>query len=358
MSEERRSQLPTAPDCCPSCGTQLAPALLSCPGCQRLVHADQLKVLAAGAEQATEEGEPARALELWREALELLPPGTRQRDVVAAQVAALQRECGEPAPADRPRAGPAQQPAGANKKLVGGLGVLGAAGLLLWKLKFVLVFVLGKVKLLALGLTKAGTFLSMFLALGVYWAAFGWKFAAGLIGSIYIHEMGHVAALRQRGIRASAPMFIPGLGAFVRLKDYPKDAHDDALVGLAGPIWGLGAALGAYLVHLALGWPTWAAITRVGAWINLLNLLPVWQLDGGRAFRALSRAQRWMASGALLLAWVLSTEGLLLLLLVVAAAQSLLGQAPAKPDRGVLVRYLVLVAALSYLSTIPVATGP
>src|SRR6266581_3932628 len=38
-------------------------------------------------------------------------------------------------------------------------------------------------------------------------------------------------------------MFIPGVGAVVRLKQYPADRREDARVGLAGPIWGLGAAV-------------------------------------------------------------------------------------------------------------------
>lgn len=338
--------------CCPSCGSQVAAALLSCPNCRRLVHAEQLKVLSAAAREA-EETDPKRALEQWSEALGLLPAGSKQHGVVAGKIASLEQRLGPEAPAKIARRASGEHK-GPGKKLLGGLGAAGALGLLLWKFKFILVFVLGKIKFLALGLTKASTFFSMFLALGVYWAAFGWKFAVGLVVSIYIHEMGHVASLRRHGIRASAPMFIPGLGAVVRLKDYPKSPGEDARVGLAGPLWGLGAALGAYLVYLTAGWPAWGAIARVGAWINLFNLLPAWQLDGGRAFRALSKTERWIACAAMLLAWTLTAEGMLLLLLVVGGAATLFGKAAATPDRGALARYLLLVAALSWLSTIQV----
>ena len=75
-------------------------------------------------------------------------------------------------------------------------------GLLVWKFKFIALLALTKAKFLLLGLTKASTFLSMFLAMGVYWTAYGWKFALGLVVSIYIHEMGHVAALHRYGFRA------------------------------------------------------------------------------------------------------------------------------------------------------------
>src|SRR5256885_5819705 len=107
-------------------------------------------------------------------------------------------------------------------------------------------------------------------------------FAFGLVLSIYIHEMGHVQALQRYGIKATAPMFIPGFGAVIRLKQYPADAREDARVGLAGPLWGLGAALAAYAVYRATGVGVWGAIAHMGALVNLFNLVPVWQLDGAR----------------------------------------------------------------------------
>src|SRR5213076_3474994 len=90
-----------------------------------------------------------------------------------------------------------------------------------------------------LGLTKAITFVSMLLSAGVYWTIWGWKFAVGVVLSIYVHETGHTQALQRYGIQATAPMFIPGIGAVIRLKQYPTDAREDARVGLAGPLWGL-----------------------------------------------------------------------------------------------------------------------
>src|SRR5206468_952877 len=80
-----------------------------------------------------------------------------------------------------------------------------------------------------------------------------WKFALGLVASIYVHEMGHVAALLKYGVRASAPMFIPGLGAVIRMKQALGDPQQEARVGLAGPAWGVGAALAAYAAFLGTG---------------------------------------------------------------------------------------------------------
>jgi Zn-dependent protease len=255
---------------CPQCTTQLAPGLLACPTCGRLRHADRLKAIASEADTRRHTGDLVAALAAWREALDLLPPGTRQADAVAERIAALSKEIDEGAgTATRPR------PAWAARA-----GLVGAAALLLWKFKFVIGFLATKGKVLLLGLTKGGTLVSMLASLGVYWAVWGWKFALGLVLSIYVHEMGHVVALTRFGIPATAPMFIPGVGAVIRSRFYPRDERAQARVGLAGPIWGLGAAGIAWLVFLATGWAAWGAIARVGAWINLFNLLPVWQLDG------------------------------------------------------------------------------
>src|SRR6266700_3685180 len=82
----------------------------------------------------------------------------------------------------------------------------------------VALVLIGKIKFLLLGLTKASTFISMFAFFGVYWSIYGWPLALGLVVSIYVHEMGHVAMLRKLGIESGAPLFIPGMGALVMLK--------------------------------------------------------------------------------------------------------------------------------------------
>jgi len=333
---------------CPQCGTHVAPALLACPVCQRLVHGDELKRLAAEAGRASHDGDASAALAAWRQALELLPPDTTQYQLVSARVAALSRTLDSQ---------PAAKPGSRWGKGAAGLGAFGA---LLAKFKFAIVFLLTKAKLLLLGLTKAGTLFSMLLSAGVYWTMWGWKFALGVVLSIYVHEMGHVQALQRYGIKATAPMFIPGIGAVIRLKQYPATAREDARVGLAGPLWGLGASLAAYAVYRATHIGIWGAIAHFGAWVNLFNLVPVWQLDGGRGFRSLTRWQRWIAVGVVAAMWLVTGEGLLLLLAVAAAASAGFSAAPEEPDQAALLEYSFLVAALSLLTRIvvPGASGP
>lgn len=338
---------------CPGCGTEISPARRSCPFCQALIHADELKRLARDAEEAEAAGRPADALSAWRGALELLPPESGQALAVAQRVETLSRQADVAAP----NASPA--PAGSSGGVWKGSGGLAALGLLAWKLKTILFFALTKAKLLLLGFTNLATFGSMALSLGVYWTVFGWQLALGLVLSIYVHEMGHVAALHRLGLPASAPMFVPGLGAFVRLRQRPVSARENARVGLAGPLWGMAAALVALGVHLAGGGPLWAAIARLGAWINLFNLLPLGPLDGGRAFGALSWRQKlglavWIGG-----VWFFTREGLLLLLLAGAAywlftRRPAVSQKEGEGDRIALLQYGGLVAALSAICLLPV----
>jgi len=339
-------------DTCRRCGTQITAAVLSCPSCDALVHASRLKQIAAEAESASAAADLTAALAAWREAIDLLPPGSRQYDNISAKIAALGEQLEKGAVP-----GPAGSISDHKSMIAKGATGLGLGALLLFKFKGIVILLLTKGKLLLLGLTKSSTVFSMLLSLGVYWAAFGWMFALGLILSIYVHEMGHVAMLRRYGIKSTAPMFIPGLGAMVRMRQYPHSTREDARVGLAGPVWGLGAALFTYAVHLVTDWEIWAAIARVAAWINLFNLIPVWQLDGSRGFASLVRPHRWIAAGAIAIAWFLSGESMLILLLIAAVFRAFGSQVPERNDNVVLVQYVALVAAFAWMTTIKVTVG-
>lgn len=162
------------------------------------------------------------------------------------------------------------------------LAPLAAIGFLLAKFKgFALVLL--KVKFL-------GTALTMIVSVGAYALLFPVWFAVGFVVLIWVHEMGHVLQLKREGIEASAPMFIPFLGAFVAMKEMPKDALAEARVGLAGPILGTLGALGALGIYALTQEPLFLGLAYVGFFINLFNLLPMLPLDGGRAVGALSPA--------------------------------------------------------------------
>jgi Zn-dependent protease len=161
------------------------------------------------------------------------------------------------------------------------LSWLVVAGAFLLKFGKAALLLIPKAKLL----TTSG---SMLVSLAAYSLIWGWKFAAGFVVLLFVHEMGHVIQLRREGIPASAPMFIPFLGAVVMAKSLGDDATAEARVGLAGPVLGTLGALALLPVAVATGNDFWYALVFTGLFLNLFNLLPVVPLDGGRAMAALS----------------------------------------------------------------------
>ena len=320
---------------CAACSAVLAAADLSCPACHQLVHSAELKRLSAAAADAQAQGDLATACDLYRQMLPLLPAESNQHATIAGRLSTA-----EAALAEKAAAAAAEQDNPWRKRLL----LLGPVGLFLWKFKFIVVFALTKAKLLLLGLTKLSTFGSMLAALGLYWTWWGWKFALGFVLSIYVHEMGHVAALRRFGIPASAPMFIPGLGAFVRMNAHPASVGQDARVGLAGPIWGLGACLAALSLWLLTGFEVWAGVGRAAAWINLFNLVPIGWLDGGRAFRALTRPQRGILLAAMIALWAITSEPLFFVLALGAAWRLFTRDFPPERDDAILLQFAGLLA--------------
>ena len=321
----------TAIATCRQCGAVLPPMILACPSCTALVHADELKVIAAEAEQAASSGDRSTALSRWRSALELLPATSRQYGAIQERIRTLSREVDGNAPA--PTTSTSRFP-----KSLAGFGALGLAAL-------------SKAKLLLLGLTKLSTLLSMIAAFGIYWQIWGWRWALGLVLTTYVHEMGHVYAMRRYGLPASAPMFIPGIGAFVRLKQAPSSVTEDAAIGLAGPIWGCASAIACFAIYAATGWTSFAAIGGTAAVINLFNLLPVWQLDGARGFKALSKPFRLMAGATALVAGMLTHDGMLLIVGGIGAFRGFSGEAPEEGDRRTLFTYVGLIIVLTLMES-------
>jgi Zn-dependent protease len=195
-----------------------------------------------------------------------------------------------PPPPPRPPKPPPQSPLKrAGGAIVAALAlIVGFAG----KLKGVLLL-LPKLKLL----TTSG---SMLVSIGAYALIWGWQFAVGFVLLLFAHEMGHVVQLKREGVPATAPMFIPFLGAFVGMKRLPDDAAAEARVGLAGPILGSIACLVPLALYGATGNELFQALAFTGFFLNLFNLAPVLPLDGGRAMAALS-PWMWLVGFGLLL---------------------------------------------------------
>ncbi|MEX2195030.1 MAG: site-2 protease family protein [Thermoleophilaceae bacterium] len=192
------------------------------------------------------------------------------------------------------------------------LGPLAAAGFLAVKFG-------AKLKALLLLLPKLKLFTtsaSMLVSIAAYALIWGWRFGVGFVLLLLVHEMGHVIQLRREGIKASAPMFIPFLGALVAMKELPRDAAAEARVGLAGPVLGAIGCLVPVAIWQLTGSELFQALAFIGFFLNLFNLLPVLPLDGGRAMAALSPAM-WIVGYAMLVALTFLYPNPILLLVLV-----------------------------------------
>jgi Zn-dependent protease len=192
---------------------------------------------------------------------------------------------------------------------------IGAAILaFLAKIKFVLLF-LGKIKLLV----TAGT---MAVSVAAYATIWGFPFAVGFVVLLLVHEMGHVIALRREGIKASAPMFIPFLGAVVSARSLGDNALAEARVGLAGPVLGSIGAGVCLLLWKLTGHTYWQALGFTGLFLNLFNLLPVVPLDGGRAMAAMSPAMWVVGFAGMIALAVLFPNPIIIIIAVFAAMET------------------------------------
>jgi Zn-dependent protease len=206
---------------------------------------------------------------------------------------------------------------GSRRKGLAGLGGLGAAlGALL--LKFPLLAPLLKFGWLG--------FTALFSVV-VYSLIFGWQFAIGLVALLFVHEMGHAVVMKIKGIPIGGMIFIPLLGAAVIMKQMPRNAKDEAEVGIAGPIAGAIAAMVCLTIARANPDTVWAPLAYFGFFINLFNLIPIVPFDGGRILGAIDR-RIWIIGFIGLVAfqiwsWINGNHSLFLLLFVILAASQL-----------------------------------
>jgi len=180
---------------------------------------------------------------------------------------------------------------------------------LLWKLKFIFAAIF-KFKIFA----TAGT---MAVSVAAYALLWGWWFGVAFVLLILVHELGHVLELRHQGIPASAPLFIPFLGAVVGMKQLPDDVWKEARVALAGPILGSAGAAVVWAAGEVLESEFLVAMAFVGFFINLFNLLPIVPLDGGRAVAALHPAFWLLGLAGLAGLMILRPSPILLLIVVI-----------------------------------------
>jgi Zn-dependent protease len=284
--------------------------------------------LATEAKELEAKGDPRLARERWLQGLPLLPPNSRQADWIQQHARSLDLA------AQR-----LQPPPPSENKWAQRLGPVGPIAILLAKGKFLLTAIF-KLKFL----------LSFFAFFGFYWAIFGAKFGLGFAALILIHEMGHYIDVKRRGLPADMPVFLPGFGAYVRWRALGVSLETRAAISLAGPLAGFLAAVLCAVLWWQTGNPLWAALARAGAVLNVLNLTPVWVLDGGQAALALSKMERIILLTACLALWLVLGQGLFFLVAVGAGYQVFFaGDFPAHPSRTTTIYFVTVLIALGVI---------
>lgn len=211
------------------------------------------------------------ARDRWQQILPLLPYESKQAEWIRNHAHELEATA---ATQHRPGA------PGSASTMAKRLAPLGPLAVILAKFKTVLV-VLPQLKFL----------LSFASFIAIYWSMFGPRFGVGFAVLILIHEMGHYIDIKRRGLPADMPVFFPGLGAYVRWQALGVSLETRAAISLAGPLAGSLAAAVCVLIWFQTRDPLWAALARAGAWLNALNLIPVWIFDGASAARALNKME-------------------------------------------------------------------
>ena len=320
---------------CRRCGHELTPGALVCDQCHALVHSEELDRIATEAKALEAQGNLLQARERWLAGLYLLPHTSKQYEWIKEHAHELQI------------AAQSQNSSSTDNKWAKRLGPLGPIAILLAKAKTVL-FALFKLK-----------FLFSFAAfIGIYWAVWGMKFGIGFAVLILLHEMGHFVDIKRRGLPAEMPVFLPGLGAYVRWQAMGVPLETRAAISLAGPLAGFLTALACAVLWWQTGYPLWAALVRASAILNLLNLIPVWVLDGGQAVLALSKTERIILLTACLALWLVLGENMFFLVALGAGYQVFFaGHLPPHPSRSTTIYYLALLTALGVMLRLLPGTG-
>jgi Zn-dependent protease len=164
---------------------------------------------------------------------------------------------------------------------------------------------------------------SMLLTIWVYATIYGLPFAAGFVAMIFVHEMGHYMAARQRGLDVGLPAFIPFVGAWINLREQPHNSETEAYIAFAGPFVGSLAAFAAYFWALHIASDVWLAVAYSRFMINLFNLIPISPLDGGRITQVLS-PRIWLLGAPLLVALFFYIPSPMLILIFILAIPNLI----------------------------------
>jgi Zn-dependent protease len=142
------------------------------------------------------------------------------------------------------------------------------------------------------------------------------------------------------------PVFLPGLGAYVRWNALGVTRRQIAEISLAGPLAGWLAAAGCYWLYMRTSDPVWAALARTGAWLNVLNLIPVWTLDGSQAMRALGLVERIGVLATALALWAYTGESVFFFVVLGVGWRLFTKDKPERDDWRTWLYFVIVLVAL------------
>jgi len=286
---------------------------VACGQCHSLIYAGELQHLSEQANLLEAKGELRQARDAWLKGLPLLPRSSRQAAWITEHVAELNRA------ADR-----AQLPETATAQPENPWATQAPR-----RSPLTLSFLL-----------------SLLAFIGFYWFQFGVGFGVGFAVLVFVHEMGHFIDIKRRGLPADMPVFLPGLGAYVRWRALGVSLETRAAVSLAGPLAGLIGAAVCALLWWKTGDPLWARLARASAWLNALNLIPVWVLDGSQAVLALGKSERVAILISSLALFAVLRERVFILVALGVAWRLFTKDTPPRPSWATLAYFVIVMAGL------------
>jgi len=161
---------------------------------------------------------------------------------------------------------------------------------------------------------RSATSLALYLVLG-YYIFHSFEFLLLITAIVVFHELGHFFAMKSFRYKDLGIFFIPLLGAYVSGKKREVSQKESAIILLAGPLPGIILGIILYFVDKSypdqyIGNIPLERVPQLLIFLNIINLIPVYPLDGGQLLnRVFFNEGVWLSKifvilSAVFLCWV------------------------------------------------------
>jgi Zn-dependent protease len=117
----------------------------------------------------------------------------------------------------------------------------------------------------------------------IWWFTGSWIAVVAILFGLLVHEYGHVLAMNAYGMGPARIYVVPFVGGMAKAQRRAESEWHGVLVSLAGPAFGLLAAIPFFGLYIVTGQGMWLEGVFYIAILNLLNLAPAPPLDGSKA---------------------------------------------------------------------------